>query len=109
MKLAWKFPLRALLITGLFAALVVLLNWITTTGDFVLSSWLVDIARRVHTALGCPAPILDRPAPRCPDDPQRRCPDLRRLRELGWTQQVPLEEGVRLTARWMLGQATLAT
>ncbi len=28
------------------AALVVLLNWITTTGDFVLSSWLVDIARR---------------------------------------------------------------
>ena len=28
------------------AALVVLLNWITTTGDFVLSSWLVEIAER---------------------------------------------------------------
>ena len=28
------------------AALVVLLNWITTTGDFVLSSWLVEIAGR---------------------------------------------------------------
>jgi ATP:ADP antiporter, AAA family len=28
------------------AALVVLLNWITSSGDFVLSSWLVDIARR---------------------------------------------------------------
>jgi len=27
------------------AALVVLLNWITSTGDFVLSSWLVDVAR----------------------------------------------------------------
>ena len=27
------------------AALVVLLNWITTTGDFVLSSWLVENAR----------------------------------------------------------------
>jgi AAA family ATP:ADP antiporter len=27
------------------AALVVLLNWITSTGDFVLSHWLTDIAR----------------------------------------------------------------
>jgi len=27
------------------AALVVLLNWITSTGDFVLSAWLVEIAR----------------------------------------------------------------
>jgi AAA family ATP:ADP antiporter len=29
------------------AALVVLLNWITSAGDFVLTSWLVDIAGRV--------------------------------------------------------------
>ena len=28
------------------AALVVLLNWITSTGDFVLSNWLVDVAHR---------------------------------------------------------------
>jgi len=28
------------------AALVVLLNWITSTGDYVLSNWLVDIARQ---------------------------------------------------------------
>ena len=28
------------------AALVVLLNWITSAGDFVLASWLVDIAQR---------------------------------------------------------------
>lgn len=28
------------------AALVVLLNWITSAGDFVLSSWLVDVAGR---------------------------------------------------------------
>ncbi|HEU0224030.1 MAG TPA: hypothetical protein VFR29_01195 [Steroidobacteraceae bacterium] len=27
------------------AALVVLLNWITSTGDFVLSAWLVEVAR----------------------------------------------------------------
>lgn len=28
------------------AALVVLLNWINTTGDYVLSNWLVELARR---------------------------------------------------------------
>jgi AAA family ATP:ADP antiporter len=28
------------------AALVVLLNWITSTGDFVLSAWLVEVARQ---------------------------------------------------------------
>lgn len=28
------------------AALVVLLNWITSTGDFVLAGWLVEVARR---------------------------------------------------------------
>ncbi len=28
------------------AVLVVLLNWITSTGDYVLSNWLVDVARR---------------------------------------------------------------
>jgi AAA family ATP:ADP antiporter len=32
-------------LTGV-AALVVLLNWITSTGDFVLSHWLTDIARQ---------------------------------------------------------------
>jgi AAA family ATP:ADP antiporter len=32
-------------LTGI-AALVVLLNWITSAGDFVLTSWLVDIAGR---------------------------------------------------------------
>lgn len=30
---------------GAIAALVVLLNWITSTGDYVLSNWLIDIAR----------------------------------------------------------------
>ncbi|HET8690781.1 MAG TPA: Npt1/Npt2 family nucleotide transporter [Steroidobacteraceae bacterium] len=29
------------------AALVVLLNWVTSAGDYVLTSWLVDIAARV--------------------------------------------------------------
>ncbi len=28
------------------AALVVLVNWITSTGDYVLSNWLVEVARR---------------------------------------------------------------
>ena len=35
-------------------------------------------------------------------DPSRRCPDLRRLRALGWTgPKVRLEDGIRATADWM--------
>jgi AAA family ATP:ADP antiporter len=40
------------------AALVVLLNWITSTGDYVLSSWLVDVARR--EAPGAPDVFIGR-------------------------------------------------
>jgi len=35
---------RSRYLVGL-AALVVLINWITSTGDYVLSSWLVEVAR----------------------------------------------------------------
>jgi nucleoside-diphosphate-sugar epimerase len=39
----------------------------------------------------------DRPV----DDPQNRCPDLTRARELlGWEPQIPLEEGLRRTVEW---------
>lgn len=65
---------------------------------------VIEIARRVHEALGCRMEGW-RIGGRCPDDPRRRCPDLTRLRGLGWTQQVGLEEGVRRTARWVLAQA----
>jgi AAA family ATP:ADP antiporter len=40
------------------AALVVLLNWITSTGDYVLSNWLVDIAR--EKAPGAQAEFIGR-------------------------------------------------
>jgi ATP:ADP antiporter, AAA family len=40
------------------AVLVVLLNWITSAGDFVLTSWLVDIAGRV--APDAPADYIGR-------------------------------------------------
>jgi AAA family ATP:ADP antiporter len=40
------------------AALVVLLNWITSTGDFVLSAWLVEVARQ--EAPGDPASYIGR-------------------------------------------------
>jgi dTDP-glucose 4,6-dehydratase len=35
------------------------------------------------------------------DDPRRRCPDLTRLRGLGWEPKVGLIEGIRRTAKWM--------
>jgi len=40
------------------AALVVLLNWITSTGDFVLSKWLLEVAQR--EAPGDPAGYIGR-------------------------------------------------
>ena len=40
------------------AALVVLLNWITSTGDYVLSNWLIDVAR--ERAPGAQAAFIGR-------------------------------------------------
>jgi ATP:ADP antiporter, AAA family len=41
---AFELIARSRFLAGI-AVLVVLLNWITSTGDFVLSSWLADVAR----------------------------------------------------------------
>jgi dTDP-glucose 4,6-dehydratase len=39
-----------------------------------------------------------------PHDPQRRCPDLARLRTLGWEPRVRLVDGLSRTLRWLLAQ-----
>jgi nucleoside-diphosphate-sugar epimerase len=40
------------------------------------------------------------------DDPKRRCPDIRRAREvLGWEPRVPAEEGLRATFEWFSERA----
>ena len=37
-----------------------------------------------------------------PDDPERRCPDITRARELlRWEPQVPVQDGLRRTADWL--------
>lgn len=35
------------------------------------------------------------------DDPRLRCPDLTRLRGLGWAPEVPLRQGLRSTVAWL--------
>lgn len=45
---------------------------------------------------------------RHPDDPNRRCPDIGRAKELlGWEPEVKLEEGLKRTAEWFRGRMRL--
>ena len=43
--------------------------------------------------------IIHKPLP--VDDPQKRCPDIRRAqKELGWTPNTSLSEGLKPTVEW---------
>ncbi|MDW8058950.1 MAG: SDR family oxidoreductase [Thermomicrobium sp.] len=54
---------------------------------------VLDLAELIRRLTGSSAPLVFLP-PR-PDDPGRRCPDIRRARELlGWEPLVPLEAGL---------------
>ena len=60
---------------------------------------MLDLARLIREAADSASPITftDRP----PDDPEIRCPDIRRARtELGWTPKIDLSEGVARTIKW---------
>jgi dTDP-glucose 4,6-dehydratase len=60
---------------------------------------VLEIARIIKRTLGSDSEIIFEQRP--VDDPQNRCPDLTRARELlGWEPKVPLEEGLRRTAEW---------
>jgi dTDP-glucose 4,6-dehydratase len=59
----------------------------------------VDLTHRILRTLGKPesliAPVADRPG-----HDRRYCLDTTKLRGLGWTPQVPFEEGLRDTVEW---------
>ena len=63
---------------------------------------ILDLARTIQDLTGRRSPIEFRPLPG--DDPRRRCPDVRRARELlGWEPRVPLREGLARTWEWLSG------
>ncbi len=62
---------------------------------------ILQIAGIIRQTLGSESEIIFEPRP--VDDPENRCPDLTRARELlGWSPTVALEDGLRLTAEWCL-------
>ena len=57
---------------------------------------ILELAHKVNEITGSSAGIVYKPLPR--DDPKRRCPDIRRARQLlGWEPKVSLEEGLKRT------------
>lgn len=58
-----------------------------------------EIAGMILDLSGSRSRLMYRPLPQ--DDPQRRCPDITRARELlGWEPRVPAREGLKLTLDW---------
>jgi nucleoside-diphosphate-sugar epimerase len=66
--------------------------------DFEVS--IRDLAYLVARACGREIRIV--PGELLPGSTPRRCPDVTKLRRLGFEPEVPLEEGVRRTAQWYL-------
>jgi len=57
-----------------------------------------DFAETINRIVGNPAGIIQKPALRLGDDPQRRRPDITRAQEiLKWEPKISLEEGLRKT------------
>jgi dTDP-glucose 4,6-dehydratase len=66
---------------------------------------LLELARRVRKLVGSRSEIVH--VPGTPDDPQRRRPDLTRVRQiLGFTASTSLDEGLARTADWFRSRAT---
>jgi dTDP-glucose 4,6-dehydratase len=62
---------------------------------------VADLAGLVLRITGSSSPVEHRPLPA--DDPARRCPDIGRARQvLGWQPEVPVAEGIRRTADWLM-------
>lgn len=60
---------------------------------------VLEIAEMIKRILGSEAEIIFEPRP--VDDPQTRCPDISKARELlGWEPEVSLEQGLDRTVNW---------
>ena len=63
----------------------------------------VDLTHRILGALGKPVSLIKPVADR-PGHDRRYCLDTTKLRSLGWTPQVPFEDGLRSTVDWYRAQ-----
>ena len=61
------------------------------------------LAQTVADIAGVPLVVADEAAR--PEDPQRRKPDLRRARALGWSPRVGLRDGLRRTYEWAVTES----
>ncbi|HXH26103.1 MAG TPA: dTDP-glucose 4,6-dehydratase [Vicinamibacterales bacterium] len=59
----------------------------------------VELTHRILAALGKPASLIQ-PVPDRPGHDRRYCLDTAKLRALGWTPQVPFDDGLRETIAW---------
>jgi dTDP-glucose 4,6-dehydratase/UDP-glucose 4-epimerase len=59
---------------------------------------VADLAHRIAGIMGCE--ITLEPSERPRGATSRRCPDIRKLRTLGYRPQIPLSEGLRRTVAW---------
>jgi nucleoside-diphosphate-sugar epimerase len=59
---------------------------------------IAELARAIGRAMNREVEL--RPGPLQPGGTPRRCPDIRKLRALGYAPRVSLEDGLRATVRW---------
>ncbi|MEV0680185.1 NAD-dependent epimerase/dehydratase family protein [Actinosynnema sp. NPDC050436] len=60
---------------------------------------VLELAERIRSLAGSGSPV--RFVDAAPDDPRRRCPDITAAqRELGWSPETGLDEGLRRTIGW---------
>jgi UDP-glucuronate decarboxylase len=61
---------------------------------------VIDLAKMIKSITGSSSSITFGPLPQ--DDPQRRCPDITKAKQvLGWRPKVKLEDGLKKTIKWL--------